>query len=64
MTIARPFVKTISYRTFMTIILGILAFVYTKNLDQTSYLVIYYTIIGTGVYFIHEWIWNKTNYLR
>jgi uncharacterized membrane protein len=55
----RSIVKSLTYRAFTTIILGLLTFVLTENLYQTSIISIAFAILATIAYYAHERMWNK-----
>jgi uncharacterized membrane protein len=58
----RSFVKTLSYRAIVSVILAIITFIYTGNLYQTSTIAIVFGILATLTYYLHERIWNKISW--
>jgi uncharacterized membrane protein len=58
----RSIVKTLSYRAIVTVILAVVAFVFTGNLYQTSTIAIVFGILATLTYYLHERLWSKINW--
>ena len=58
----RSIIKTLSYRAIVTVILAVVAFVFTGNLYQTSTIAIVFGILATLTYYLHERLWSKINW--
>jgi uncharacterized membrane protein len=55
----RSILKTLSYRAIVTVILAVVAYVFTGNLYQTSTIAIVFGILATLAYYLHERLWSR-----
>ena len=58
----RTAIRAISYRIFVTIILGMLSWIFTRNTNQTAFITVIYAILATIAYYGHERLWNRINW--
>jgi uncharacterized membrane protein len=58
----RSILKTLSYRAIVTVILAVVAYVFTGNLYQTSTIAIVFGILATLTYYLHERLWSRINW--
>ena len=58
----RPFLKTMSWRVLATIITGIVVYLYTGKIGESSKITLTAAVILTIVYYLHErfWIWMRS----
>ncbi len=60
----RSFFKALTWRLAASTITFISAMLITSNLDWTKSIVIYEIMSGLLIYYIHERVWNKTQWGR
>jgi len=60
----RSLIKAISWRIIATLTTMLLVFVFTGNVAISSGVGVVELLVKTGVYFIHERIWNLSNFGR
>ena len=58
----RTFAKTVSWRVTGSLSTFLIAYILLGNIVVSSVLALVQLIINTILYFIHERIWNKTNW--
>jgi uncharacterized membrane protein len=58
----RSILKTLSYRAIVTVILAVVAYVFTGNLYQTSTIAIVFGILATLTYYLRERLWSRINW--
>ena len=55
----RSIKKTISWRIIATLITGIVVFLFTKELSETTYITLVSAFVLMVFYYIHERIWSR-----
>jgi len=55
----RSIKKTISWRIIATLITGIIVFLFTKELSETTYITLVSAFVLMVFYYIHERIWSS-----
>ncbi len=61
---SRTIFKTLSWRILATSTTLILVYIFTENIAISASVGILETIAKTILYYLHERVWNKTNYGR
>ena len=56
----RSFKKTISWRVIATCLTGVIVFLFTGKLSETTYITLTSAFVLMVTYYFHERIWSKT----
>ncbi|MFQ6068845.1 MAG: DUF2061 domain-containing protein [Candidatus Bathyarchaeia archaeon] len=60
----RSLVKSISWRMLGVVILGSVAWVFTRNIEQTSVITLTFNGIQVVLYYFHERLWDNVEWGR
>lgn len=60
----RSLVKSISWRLLGIVVLGSIAWIYTGNIQQTSFITITFNGIQVVFYYFHEHLWENVEWGR
>ena len=58
----RSLVKTVTYRTFLTLLLAAISWYFTGNVSQTITITIVFSVSAMVIYYLHERIWSMINW--
>jgi len=60
----RSWAKAITWRALGILILGLIAWIYTGNLEQTSIITVAFNGVRLILYYVHEHLWERVKWGR
>jgi uncharacterized membrane protein len=60
----RSVAKAVSWRANATVILGIISYLFTRDLKETTFITVVYHVLVTFLYYLHERIWARISWGR